>query len=92
MLNIFKSKRPTPDELAEQAQRILSGQCRKWDVDGYENANPQDPRLKDLHIRTLKFGLPEEWSKLEGAAQSTLREIIEEMRRVGSLSDFDPRV
>jgi len=67
MLGIFKRQKRTPEDLADQAQRILSGQYPKWDVDDYENASLQDPRLKDLHIKTLKFGLPEEWVKLDEA-------------------------
>jgi hypothetical protein len=83
MLGIFKRQKRTPEDLADQARRILSGQYLKWDVDDYENASLQDPRLTDLHSKTLKFGLPEEWSKLDRAAQSALGEIIEEMRRLG---------
>lgn len=62
MLRIFKGSPLKGQELADQAQRILSGQCRKWDVDSYENRKPKDPKSKDLHERTLGFGLPETWA------------------------------
>jgi hypothetical protein len=80
MQGIFK--RPTPEKLADQAERILSGQSRNWDVDDYEHANPKDLKLKDLHIRTLHFGLPEEWWKLDDVRKNELREIIQQMRQV----------
>jgi hypothetical protein len=54
MFGIFNSRQPRPEELADQAQRIL--------------------------IRTLKFGLPEEWVKVDEGDKNKLREIIAEMR------------
>jgi hypothetical protein len=82
MWRIFKKNPFTPQDLAHQAQRILSGQCRRWDVDDYENYDPKDPKLKDLHLRTLGFGLPETWFKLDDAQKSRLRAIIEQMENV----------
>ena len=82
MLPLFKNQQPKPQGLSDQAQRILSGQYRKWDVDDYENADPKDPKLKDLHTRTMSFGLPEEWVKLDDAEKGKLHEIIEEMREL----------
>jgi hypothetical protein len=84
MLHIFKHKQTTPQELAGLAQRILDGHDRGLDVDGYENTDPKDPMLKDLHIKTLSFGLPEEWVKLDDAEKNKLRGIIEEMRQLGA--------
>jgi hypothetical protein len=84
MLRVFRNKQRAPQELADQAERILSGQCLEWDVEDFENTNPEDPRLKDLHIRALKFGSPEDWWKLDCAVQSALREVIEEIRRFAS--------
>jgi hypothetical protein len=85
MLRIFKGKQLTGQELADQAQRILSGQCRNWDVDSYENRNPKDPKLKELHAGTLGFGLPETWHKLDDTEKNKLRVIIEEMRQSGTI-------
>lgn len=84
MLRIFKSKQRTPQDVAEQADRILSGQSREWDIDDYENINLKDPKLKDLHAVTGKFGLPETWVRLDDAEKNKLRAIIEEMRRLES--------
>jgi hypothetical protein len=86
MLGIFKKRKGRAQELADQAERILSGECRKWDVDAYERASPRDPKLKDVHLETLGFGLPETWVKLEEAQKVKLREIIERMRHL------DPKV
>ncbi len=84
MLSIFKSKQRTAQDVADQAERILSGQCRKWDVDSYENTNPKDPKLKELHAGSWKFGLPETWVRLDDAEKNKLRAIIEEMRKLES--------
>jgi hypothetical protein len=81
MLHLF-NKQPKPQDLSDQAQRILSGQYRKWDVDDYENADPKGPKLKDLHMRILSFGLPEEWVKLGNTEKGKLYEIIAEMREL----------
>jgi hypothetical protein len=84
MLHIFRRKQRTPQDVADQAERILSGHCRKWDVDVYENMNLKDPKLKELHARTGKFGLPETWVRLDDAEKNELRAIIEEMRKLES--------
>jgi hypothetical protein len=82
VFRIFRQR--TPQEIAELGERILDGRNRGLDVDSYENANIRDAILKDLHIRTLHFGLPETWVKLDNAQKGQLRGIIEEMRRLGS--------
>jgi len=84
MLGIFKRKAPTPKELADQAQRILSGECRKWDVDDYENAYLEHSKLRDLHSKTMSFGLPEEWAKLDDAKKLKLLRVIEEISQLPS--------
>ena len=82
MLKIFKRKPFTPQDLADQAQRILSGQCHTWDVDSYENYHAKDPQLEDLHSETLRFGLPEEWIRLDEEQKSKLQSIINQIRKV----------
>jgi hypothetical protein len=82
MWNIFKKKPFTPQGLADQARRILSGQCRKWDVDVYENRRPKGPGLEDLHAQTLGFGLPETWIKLDDVQKSRLQAIIEQIEKM----------
>jgi len=82
MLKIFKRKPFTPQDLADLAQRILLGQDRGLDVDGYENYHAKDPKLQYLHAQTLSFGLPEEWIRLDEVQKSRLQAIIEQMRKV----------
>ena len=84
MFGFLKAKPITPQDLAQRAQRILDGNDHGLEVDLYEHANPKDSKLKDLHIATLYFGLPEEWRKLDDADKNKLRQIIEEMRRLPS--------
>ena len=84
MLNFFKNKPFTSHDLADQAQRILSGEDRKWDVDDYENYRPSDPELQDLHSETLRFGLPEEWIRLDATQKSKLQAIIDQIRGLRS--------
>jgi hypothetical protein len=82
MWKIFKKRLFTPQDLADEALRILSGQCHKWDVDNYENRRPKGPKLEDLHAKTLGFGLPETWIKLDEEQKSRLQAIIEQMGKV----------
>jgi|HubBroStandDraft_1064217.scaffolds.fasta_scaffold1838699_1 hypothetical protein len=82
MLKIFKKKPFTAQDLADQAERILSGQSRKWDVDDFEHYHSKDPKLQDLHIEALHFGLPEEWIRLDEEQKSRLKAIIDRMRKV----------
>jgi hypothetical protein len=82
MLKIFKKKPFTPLDLADQAKRILSGQGREWDVDDYEHYHPKDPRLEDLHRETLRFGLPEEWVRLDDVQKGRLQAIIKQIGQV----------
>ena len=82
MLKIFKKEPFSSQDLADQAQRILSGQCEKWDVDDYESCDPKNPKLRDLRAQTLSCGLPEEWIELDDAQKTRLQAIIEQMREV----------
>ncbi len=82
MLKIFKKKPFTPQDLADQARRILSGQYRKWDVDDYEHYRPKGPELEELHAETMGFGLPETWMKLDDVQKSRLQAIIEQMGKM----------
>lgn len=61
---------------------IGSGQGCGWDVDDDENADRQNPKLKDLTATTLSFGLPEEGMRLDDAEKAKVHEIIEEMREL----------
>jgi len=82
VLKIFKKKPFTPQDLADQARRILSGEYLKWDVDDYEHYRPKGLGLEDLHAETLSFGLPETWIELDDVQKSRLQAIIEQMGKM----------
>jgi hypothetical protein len=83
LLKGLTKKDPTPQELADHAERLLSGNSRKWDVDDYEHLNPKEPSLNDLWSRTMAVGgLPEEWARLDERKKSELREIIETLKEI----------
>jgi hypothetical protein len=84
VVGILTRKESTPAEIAAQAERLLSGDSLKWDVDDYEHRHPRDPKLKGLWLRTMEVGLPETWWKMEQEERNTLRKIIEEIRKVGT--------
>lgn len=83
VLQILTSKEATPQEIAEQAERILSGTYGAWDVDDYEHLNPKAPAVQDLWRSTMSVGgLPEEWVSLDATKQSEIREIIRRLREM----------
>jgi len=84
VFNILTTKDTTPQELADHAERLLSGTGGAWDVDDYEHLNPKDPALKDLWRSTMAVGgLPEEWVRLGEGKQNEIREIIRKLRQMG---------
>jgi hypothetical protein len=83
IFQIFTAKEPTPQEIAERAERILSGTYGAWDVDDYEHLNPKTPAVHDLWRSTMSVGgLPEEWVRLDTTQQSEIREIIGRLREM----------
>jgi len=77
------AKDPTPGLLADQIERLLTGSYAGWDVDNFETQSIRDPRLQDLHRRTMSVGgLPEEWVRLSEERKNQLREIIKELRNL----------
>ena len=88
VVQILTTKEPTPQEIAELAERILSGTYGARDVDGYEHWNPRTPAVHDLWRSTMSVGgLPEEWVRLDAVKQSEIREIIRQLRHMGSSQD-----
>jgi hypothetical protein len=81
-LNRRFAKDPTPRALADQIERLLIGSYAGWDVDDYEMQSIRDPQLRDLQLRSLKVGLPEEWVNLDEERKNQLREIILELRKL----------
>ena len=77
------AKDPTPGLSADQIERLLTGSYAGWDVDNFETQSIRDPRLQDLHRRTMSVGgLPEEWVRLSEERKNQLREIIKELRNL----------
>jgi len=84
VIQILAAKEPTPQEVADLADRILSGTYGDWDIDDYEHLNPRNPALKDLWRSTMSVGgLPEEWVRLDESKQSEIREIVRRLRQMG---------
>lgn len=84
LLNILTAKPPTPQEVAERAERLLSGDYGGYNVDDYEHLNPRDPQLRELWQRSMAVGgLPEEWVRLNEAKRNEVREIIRDLRQLG---------
>ena len=81
-LNHRFAKDPTPQALADQIEHLLNGDYYGWDVDDFEMQAIRDPQLQDLHRRSMKVGLPEEWGNLDNKRKNQLREIILELREL----------
>jgi len=77
------AKDPTPEALADQIERLLTGNYAGWDVDDFEMQGIRDSQLQDLHRRCMSVGLPEEWPKLSDEQKNQLRDIIVELRELG---------
>ena len=76
-------KDPTPQLLADQIERLLTGSYAGWDVDDFEAQSIRDPKLKDLHRRSMSVGgLPEQWLNLPEEQKTELWEIIHELRNL----------
>src|SRR5256885_7676923 len=58
VLNVLTAKGPTPQELADRAECLLSGSSQGYDVDEYEHLNPKDPHLRELWHRSMAGGRP----------------------------------
>jgi hypothetical protein len=57
-LNRRFAKDSTPQALADQIERLLTGNYAGWDVDDFEMQSIRDPQLQDLQRRSMKVGLP----------------------------------
>jgi|SRR5438270_8434725 len=80
-MNHRLAKHPTPQALADEIERLLTGNYGGWDVGDFENQSIRDPQLRDLHRRTLSIGArPEEWVGLDEERKDQLRKIIAELR------------
>jgi hypothetical protein len=78
------AKDPTPQALADDMERLLTGSCGGWDVDDFEHQRIRDPRLRALWRRSMDVGgLPEEWVRLKEDQKGQLREVIRKLRELG---------
>ena len=84
-LDVWTRKDPIPADVADRADRILSGIYGGHEVDDYEHLNPKSPKLRDLWEATLYIHrLPEEWVGLDEEKKSELRERIRKIRELPS--------
>ena len=83
-LNRRFAKDPTPNALADQIERLLTGNYAGWDVDDFEMQSIRDPQLQELQRRSIAVGLPEEWVKLDEGRKNQLREVILELRKLSN--------
>jgi hypothetical protein len=77
------AKDPTPQALADQIERLLTGNYAGWEVDDFEMRSFRDPQLQHLQRRSMSVGLPEEWVKLDEERKNQLRELILELKKLG---------
>jgi hypothetical protein len=77
----WRTKEPSPQEVADLAERILRGECAGWDVDDYEHLNPKDPLVRALWAKTL-IELPEKWAQLEKGEREVISVAIRQLREL----------
>lgn len=78
------AKDPTPQALADNMERLLTGSYGGWDVDDFEHQKIRNPQLRELWRRSMDVGgPPEKWVRLNEEQESQLREIIRKLRELG---------
>jgi hypothetical protein len=90
VLNARLSKDPTPQALADEIERLLTGHYGGWDVDNFESHRIRDPQLKELWRKSMLAGphpAPEEWVGMDEERKDRLRQIIRELRSLGRARD-----
>jgi len=82
----------TPEAVADDIERLLSGNYAAWDVDDYEHLNPRDRDLRELWRRSMQVGgLPEEWVRLDHEHKNELRDIVRHLKQLGAHGKSGPR-
>src|SRR5579863_360888 len=81
------AKDPTPQALADEMERLLTGKFGGWDVDDFEHRKIRDPQLKEFWLRSLQGSAPEEWVGLDEEHKDRLRTVIRELRALGEARD-----
>jgi hypothetical protein len=93
VLNHWLVKDPTPQALADEIERLLTGKFSGWDVDDFESQRIRDPQLKELLRRTMAVGsAPEEWVGMDEEKKNRMRDIIRELRSLGETRDTAQKV
>jgi hypothetical protein len=90
VLNDRFAKDPTPQALADEIERLLTGHSAGWDVDNFESHRIRDPQLRELWNKSMLAGphpCPEEWAGLDEEYKDRLRQIIRELRVLGEARD-----
>jgi hypothetical protein len=80
---LFAKDNPAPQALADEIERLLTGNCGGWDVDDFEHHHIRDPQLRELWSRSMKVGgLPEEWVGLDEERKNQMRKVIRDLREL----------
>jgi hypothetical protein len=90
LLNNYLVKDPTPQALADEIDRLLTGRSAGWDVDNFESHRIRDPQLKELWQKSILAGphpAPEEWVGMDEEHKDRLRQVIRELRALGEARD-----
>ena len=82
VLNDRFAKDPTPQALADEIERLLTGDWWGWDADDFEHHRIRDPQLKELWHKSMLVGLPKGWA-LDEEQKDRLRKIVGELRALG---------
>jgi len=84
-LNIVFAEDPTPQDLADEIERLLNGNYGGWDVDDFEHQRIRNPQLRGLWQKSMEIGgLPEEWVNRDEEVKNHLREIVRRLRELGA--------
>ena len=86
MLEHLTIKDPTPQALADEMHRLLTGTIGGWDVEEFEHKRIRDPQLHELWRRSLDVRrAPEEWVRMDEDHKQQIREIIRSLRELGEV-------
>jgi hypothetical protein len=86
--NALWAKDPTPQDLADEIERLLTGHYGGWDVDNFEHRRIRNPQLKEFWHRSMEIGgLPEEWVRLDEGRKRQMQEVIQSLRELSKAQD-----
>jgi hypothetical protein len=76
-------KDPTPAALADEIEKLLTGNYSGWAVDDFEHRGIRNPTLREYYLRSMSIGgLPETWVRMSDAEKDQMREIIRRLREL----------